>query len=128
MICVVDRQRFGDRELAGFGRLIFETIVAELTVEAGRLVIAIHPQTPRTPVPGTKGSVTLGLVVDEPIDTVLSRLAQRGVRTAGRSEANRTVSNRAVDIEDLDGNVITLWEAHAVAAEGELASSASTRG
>jgi catechol 2,3-dioxygenase-like lactoylglutathione lyase family enzyme len=104
------------------------------TVEAGRLVIAIHPQTPRTPVPGTKGSVTLGLVVDEPIDTVLSRLAQRGVRTlappkpSGEGGTGRSEANRSVDIEDLDGNVITLWEAHAAAAEGELAISASTRG
>ena len=71
------------------------------TVEVGRsLVLGIHPRTPRTPVPGTKGSVTLGLVVDEPLDTVLSRLAQRGVRVAGAT----------AEIEDLDGNVITLWE------------------
>ena len=67
----------------------------------GTLVLGIHPRTPRTPVPGTKGSVTLGLVVDEPIDLVLSRLAQRGVRVAGPT----------AEIEDLDGNVITLWEA-----------------
>lgn len=87
------------------------------TVEVGhRLVLAIHPQTPNTPVPGTKGSVVLGLVVDEPLDAVISRLAQRGVRTIGRSE-----SDRSVDIEDLDGNVITLWDAHVLAAESDLA-------
>lgn len=89
------------------------------TAEVGRsLVLGIHPQTPNTPVPGTKGSVTLGLMVDEPIDTVVTRLAQRGVRLNGRSE-----SARSVDIEDLDGNVITLWEAQAWKAEGELAAS-----
>jgi catechol 2,3-dioxygenase-like lactoylglutathione lyase family enzyme len=79
------------------------------TVEVGRLVLAIHPHTSRTPAPGTKGCVTLGLVVDQPIDTVLARLAQRGVRTTGRSE-----TARFADIEDPDGNVITLWEAQAL--------------
>jgi catechol 2,3-dioxygenase-like lactoylglutathione lyase family enzyme len=87
------------------------------TVEVGRsLVLAIHPQTPNTPVPGTKGSVTLGLVVDEPLDAVISRLAQRGVRTTGRSE-----SDRSVDIEDLECNVITVWDARALTAESDLA-------
>ena len=70
--------------------------------------------------PGTRGSVTLGLVVDEPIATVLSRLAQRGVRTTGHSEPGRSA-----DIEDLDGNVITLWEAHAIGADSPLVSSSS---
>jgi catechol 2,3-dioxygenase-like lactoylglutathione lyase family enzyme len=99
------------------------------TVEAGRLVIAIHPRTPRTPIPGTKGSVTLGLVVDEPIDTVISRLAQRGVHTAGRSESNRAEPGHSVDIEDLDGNVITLRESHVLAPESELtAPGGSARG
>ena len=45
-------------------------------------------------------------MVDEPLDTVVTRLAQRGVRLSGRTE-----SARSVDIEDLDGNVITLWDA-----------------
>ena len=96
------------------------------TVEAGRLVIALHPQTPLTPVPGTKGSVTLGLVVDEPIDTVLSRLAQRGVRTlappkpSGKSGTGRSESDRSVDIEDLDGNVITLRDTSAHVSENDL--------
>ena len=93
------------------------------TAEVGRsLVLAIHPRTPHTPVPGTKGSVTLGLMVDEPIDTVVTRLAQRGVRLNGRSE-----SARSVDIEDLDGNVITLWDALAWMPEGELVAAASAR-
>ena len=90
------------------------------TLEAGRnLLLALHPKTPNTPDPGTKGSVTLGFVVDEPIDAVVSRLAQRGVRVTGRSE-----SDRSVNIEDLDGNVITLWDADAFVAGGELAATA----
>jgi len=94
------------------------------TVEVGRsLVLAIHPQNARSPIPGTKGSVTLGLVADEPLDTVVSRLAQRGVRLNGRSE-----EAGSVHIEDLDGNVITLWDAQAWRPEGEFAASvAATR-
>jgi catechol 2,3-dioxygenase-like lactoylglutathione lyase family enzyme len=92
------------------------------TLEAGRnLLLALHPKTPNTPDPGAKGSVTLGLVVDERIDTVVSRLAERGVRVTGRSEPGRSI-----DIEDLDGNVITLWEAHAFAAGDELAAPAAS--
>lgn len=92
------------------------------TIEVGRnLLLALHPKTPNTPDPGTKGSVTLGFVVDEPIATVVSRLAQRGVRVVGRSEPGGSV-----DIEDLDGNVITLWEAHALAIGEELAAPAAS--
>jgi len=93
------------------------------TAEVGRsLVLGIHPRTANTPIPGTKGSVTLGLVVDEPLDTVVTHLAQRGVRLNGRSE-----SARSVDIEDLDGNVITLWDAQAWVPEGELVATGVVR-
>ncbi len=85
------------------------------TVEAGRnLVIGLHPRTPRSPAPGTKGSVMLGLTVDEPIKSVVSRLVERGVRLAG--EIIRSETDNFVEIEDLDGNAIYLWE---VVTEGE---------
>jgi catechol 2,3-dioxygenase-like lactoylglutathione lyase family enzyme len=85
------------------------------TIEAGRnLLLALHPKTPNTPDPGAKGSVTLGLVVDEPLDAVLLRLAQRGVRVVAPAAPS------SADIEDLDGNVITLWEAHAVGSGVDL--------
>jgi catechol 2,3-dioxygenase-like lactoylglutathione lyase family enzyme len=97
------------------------------TMVAGwNLVIALHPRTPNTPIPGTKGSVTLGLFVDEPIDTALSRLAKRGVRITGRSEPGTPRAHfegRAAEIEDPDGNVITLWEAQARESDAELAAS-----
>lgn len=98
------------------------------TVEIGqRLVLALHPQTPNTPIPGTKGSATLGLIVDEPMDKVLARLAQRGVRVpappkpSGEGGTGQSEPGRSVDIEDLDGNVITLWEARALISDGEFA-------
>ena len=55
----------------------------------------------------------LGLVADGSIDRVVSRLAERGVRVAGgivRSELRGYV-----EIEDMDGNSLYVWE-EAVAA------------
>jgi catechol 2,3-dioxygenase-like lactoylglutathione lyase family enzyme len=100
------------------------------TLLAGRnLVIALHPRTQNTPEPGTKGSVTLGLVVDGPMDKVLSRLAQRGVRATGPSATGQlrgSVVDRFLEIEDPDGNVITLWEADAFRSEVDLATAAQS--
>jgi len=82
------------------------------TVEAGNLVLAIHPKTPNTPDPGKKGSVTLGLQVDESMERVVSRLTERGVRIMG--EAAVPEAGKRVEFEDEDGNPIYLWEAKAV--------------
>ena len=78
------------------------------TVEAGGLVIALHPQTEHTPKPGTKGSIVLGLVADGSIDSVVSRLAGRGVRVAG--SMNKSELRDYVVIEDPDGNPIYIYE------------------
>src|SRR5262245_45966182 len=43
------------------------------------LVIGLHPQSPKYPSPGTKGSVMFGLETYEPIDDICARLVQRGV-------------------------------------------------
>ena len=82
------------------------------TVEAGNLVLAIHPKTPRTPDPGSRGSVTLGLQVDEPMERVVSRLTERGVRLSG--EVAPPDSGTRIEFEDEDGNPIYLWEPRAV--------------
>jgi catechol 2,3-dioxygenase-like lactoylglutathione lyase family enzyme len=84
------------------------------TVEAGNLSLAIHPKTPNTPDPGKKGSVALGLQVDEPIERVVSRLSERGVRIT--SEAAVPDAGKRVEFEDEDGNPIYLWEVRATAA------------
>ena len=81
------------------------------TAEAGNLLLAIHPKTPNTPEPGRKGSVVLGLQVDEPMARVVSRLAERGVRMTG--ETVPPDSGARVEIEDDDGNPIYLWEPRA---------------
>jgi catechol 2,3-dioxygenase-like lactoylglutathione lyase family enzyme len=89
------------------------------TVEAGRtLVIALHPRTPNIPAPpGTKGSMALGLAIDEPIDGVVSRLSKRGVRMTG--EIDRSGRGALVELEDLDGNDLYLWENEAPAPEAQ---------
>ena len=96
------------------------------TVQAGRtLVVALHPQTPRSPVPGTKGSVTLGLAIDEPIENVLARLAKHRVRLA--SDLTRSELGSVAEIEDPDGNSIYLWEDKAeLLMPADLASRGST--
>jgi catechol 2,3-dioxygenase-like lactoylglutathione lyase family enzyme len=84
------------------------------TVEAGNLVLAIHPKTPMTPDPGKKGSVTLGLQVDEPMERVVSRLSERGIRMTG--ETAPPDAGTRVEFEDEDGNPIYLWEPRAASA------------
>jgi catechol 2,3-dioxygenase len=95
------------------------------TVEAGStLVIGLHPQSAKSPAPGTKGSVMLGLAIDEPIERVTSRLVERGVKLAG--DVVRSGPDKFVEIEDLDGNAIYLWEGGAEAVPDDaLASRAS---
>ena len=73
-------------------------------VEAGNLSLAIHPRTSHTPEPGKKGSVALGLQVDEPMERVVSRLSERGVRMT--SEAAVPEAGKRVEFEDEDGNPI----------------------
>jgi catechol 2,3-dioxygenase len=80
------------------------------TVEAGpTLTIGLHPTSATYPAPGTRGSVMLGFEVDEPIERVVARLVEQGVRMTGEIIRQENVGNFAA-IEDLDGNPIYLWE------------------
>lgn len=88
------------------------------TVEAGDLVLAIHPKTPHTPDPGKKGSVMLGLQVDEPMERVVSRLTGRGVRVTGESAPPD--SEARVEFEDEDGNPLYLWEVRAASSRAAV--------
>lgn len=94
------------------------------TVSAGEgLTIGIHPASPKYPLPGTKGSIILGLEIDVPVERTVSRLADHGVAIKGsivRSEPGNFVS-----LEDPDGNAIYLWEkVHQPAQEAEMSLSA----
>lgn len=95
-------------------------------VEAGRLVVAIHPKTPNTPDPGTKGAMVLGLQADEPIERVIARLAERGVRLTG--DTTRSEKAASISFEDPDGNPIEISESGPLSVpQDELESAASAR-
>ena len=79
------------------------------TVEAGKgLTIGLHPASPKYPAPGTKGAMMLGLEIDEPIETVIDRLRQKGVQITG--PIVRDGQGNFVHLDDPDGNDIYLWE------------------
>jgi predicted enzyme related to lactoylglutathione lyase len=95
------------------------------TVEAGKgLTIGLHPESPKYPAPGTRGAVMLGLELTEPIDAVVARLGQKGVRFHG--SIVRDQGGSFAHLEDPDGNEMYLWETNPVAApETELAPAGS---
>ena len=79
------------------------------TVEAVKnLTIGLHPASPRYPAPGTKGAMMLGLEIDEPIDNVVARLTEKGVRMNG--PVIRGEAGNFAHFDDPDGNEIYLWE------------------
>lgn len=92
------------------------------TVDAGKgLTVGLHPASTKYPAPGTKGAIMLGLEIDEPIETVVSRLSDKGVRFTG--SIVQETSGKFVHLEDPDGNEIYFWEVRRWGnAEAELAS------
>lgn len=79
------------------------------TVEAGKgLTIGLHPASPKYPAPGTRGSMMLGLEIDEPIEGMVARLSDKGVQIKGSIIDD--YSGKFADLEDPDGNEIYLWE------------------
>jgi predicted enzyme related to lactoylglutathione lyase len=79
------------------------------TVDAGKgLTIGLHPASPKYPAPGMKGSIMLGMEIDEPIEGVVERLSRQGVQFKG--PVVRDAPGNFVHLEDPDGNEIYLWE------------------
>ncbi|HUA18388.1 MAG TPA: VOC family protein [Bryobacteraceae bacterium] len=79
------------------------------TVEAGKgLTIGLHPASPKYPAPGTKGSMMLGMEVDEPMNRIVARLSEKGVSIKGSIQ--REQEGTFAHLEDPDGNDIYLWE------------------
>jgi predicted enzyme related to lactoylglutathione lyase len=91
------------------------------TVEAGKgLTIGLHPASAKYPAPGTKGAMMLGLELDVPIEGVVARLSEQGVRMKG--PIIRDQAGSFGHLEDPDGNEIYLWEVNRlVVSETELA-------
>ena len=79
------------------------------SVDAGRgFQIGLHPPSPKYPAPGTRGGMTLGLEVREPMASVVEKLKAKGVRFT--SEIVRDAGGTFAHLEDPDGNPIYLWE------------------
>jgi predicted enzyme related to lactoylglutathione lyase len=79
------------------------------TVDAGKgLTIGLHPGSPKYPAPGTPGAVMLGLEIDEPIETVVARLSQKGVQFTGAIVEED--AGKFAHLQDPDGNQMYLWE------------------
>src|SRR2546430_16424819 len=51
----------------------FGSHLAEIKV-GENLVIGLHPISEKTPAPGTSGAISIGLMIDEPVDPVVQRL------------------------------------------------------
>jgi predicted enzyme related to lactoylglutathione lyase len=79
------------------------------TIDAGKgLTIGLHPASPKYPPPGTKGSMTLGLELDEPIEKVVARLSERGVQFSTTISSDD--AGKFATLADPDGNLMYLWE------------------
>lgn len=79
------------------------------TVDAGKgLTIGLHPASSKYPAPGTKGAMMLGLEIDEPLETAVTRLTEKGVRFTGAIV--RDISGKFIQLEDPDGNEMYFWE------------------
>jgi catechol 2,3-dioxygenase-like lactoylglutathione lyase family enzyme len=97
------------------------------TVEAGKgLTIGLHPASSKYPAPGTKGGIMLGLEIDEPIQGMVARLSEKGVRMKG-SIIQDGPGNFA-HLEDPDGTDIYLWEVNREAVPDAEFASAGTAG
>lgn len=79
------------------------------TIRAGEgLTIGLHPASNKYPAPGTKGSMMLGLEIDEPIERVVNRLTQNGVKMLTGILAEE--AGKFANFQDPDGNELYLWE------------------
>lgn len=78
------------------------------SVKAGSFTIGLHPRSESNP-SGTKGSIVVGLHIDEPIEQAAARLREKGIRDIG--EIARDQGGNFVHFQDPDGNQLYLWEA-----------------
>ena len=83
-------------------------------VQAGDLIIGLHPAGPESPKPGTPGAVQIGLTVTKPLDEAVDELTRRGVAFHGPVVDDEQV--RLAFFADPDGNVSYLCEIKAAPA------------
>jgi catechol 2,3-dioxygenase-like lactoylglutathione lyase family enzyme len=76
-------------------------------VEAGQLVIGLHPASAESPA-GRNGSITIGLTFSTTIEEAVSMLQQKGVKFQGPITQDN--AGKIAYFEDPDGNLLYLWE------------------
>jgi len=80
-------------------------------IEAGQsLVIGLHPKSEKGPPPGTRGAISIGLLIDEPIDQVVQRLVAKGVRFRGPVVQDEEAGIAFAFFGDQDGNDLYLCQ------------------
>jgi catechol 2,3-dioxygenase-like lactoylglutathione lyase family enzyme len=74
-------------------------------IEVGQsLVIGLHPKSEKGPQPGTRGSISIGLLIDEPIDQVVKRLGEKGLQFRGQVVRDEEAGIAFAFFGDQDGN------------------------
>jgi catechol 2,3-dioxygenase-like lactoylglutathione lyase family enzyme len=80
-------------------------------IQVGKtLVIGLHPKTDKGPAPGTRGAMSIGLTIDEPIDQAVQRLSANGVQFRGPVVRDQQASLAFAFLSDQDGNDLYLCE------------------
>ncbi len=80
-------------------------------VQAGdTLRLGLHPKSERGPRPGTSGSISIGLTLDEPIDEVVTRLRAKGVEFRGPVVRDERDGLALAFLGDPDGNDLYLCQ------------------
>jgi catechol 2,3-dioxygenase-like lactoylglutathione lyase family enzyme len=81
------------------------------SVAAGSsLVIGLHPKSAHGPAPGTSGSISIGLTIDEPIAEVVQRLTGKGVQFRGPIVNDPKAGIALAFFGDPDGNDLYLCQ------------------
>ncbi|MBK7141235.1 MAG: VOC family protein [bacterium] len=80
---------------------------AEISAGSG-LTIGLHPASPSAAAPGTNGSTVVGMEVKEPIEQVVEKLRERGVRMSGELTNDDPVMIQ--NFLDPDGNEMYLFQ------------------
>jgi catechol 2,3-dioxygenase-like lactoylglutathione lyase family enzyme len=90
-------------------KLLFQAGPGWAEIEVGRgLKLGLHGTHPGGPPAGQRGSISIGLLVDEPLDQVVETLRQCGV--AFRGPINDAGAVRLAFFGDPDGNDFYLCE------------------
>ena len=80
-------------------------------IKAGEnMVIGLHPKSEKAPAPGTCGAISIGLIIDEPIDQAVQHLGSMGVRFRGPVVRDEKAGIALAFFGDQDGNDLYLCQ------------------